>query len=198
MVPQEKHASLFEAMVLNKSIKTLTGSVLISNVAAEVNKLVDQIFKNRVRYQAISSYFPNPIRWYHVGIIHYLECDLDFSKYLGNGQPLNKKTTIVPVGRGPFETFEEGAVDAIRVDKLDQVTDWSIGNTLYILEGFNGYGYSKFHDCNSPYLYSGSNQYTAGKYVKDGLYNKNTVSAQIGAALLLKEILKRLSDQPGH
>lgn len=188
----EKRQALYDGMVIHKNIVDSKGRILLANIPAIVKAKVDTIFSNKQRYVNISTKFANPIKWYHVAFLHVMECDLNFNCYLGNGQPLNKKTTIVPIGRGPFSTFELGAIDAIKLDGLDKVQDWSIGNTLYILEGFNGYGYSKFHETNSPYLFSGSNQYVSGKYVSDGKYDKNAVSQQIGIALLMKELLSRL------
>lgn len=180
-------------MVAKKSITSLSGNVLVASVAGEVDYLANRIMAHRARYQNVSGTFANPIRWYHVAVIHYLECSLNFNKYLGNGQSLYRKTTIVPKDRGPFKDFEDGAIDAIRLQGLDKITDWNIGNTLYLLEGYNGYGYSKYRGINSPYLYSGSNHYEKGKYVSDGKYDANAVSTQIGCALLLKEIFQRLN-----
>ena len=56
------------------------------------------------------------------------ESGADFSTYLGNGEPLTRRTRIVPKGRGPFKTWEDGAVDALRFDSLDDVLaeDWTI------------------------------------------------------------------------
>ena len=58
-------------------------------------------------------------------------------------------TTIVPKGRGWFPNFTTGAIDAIDLAGIDKVTDWSIGNVLYILEGYNGFGYEKYHNIPS-------------------------------------------------
>lgn len=193
MTPQQKHTELWKSMVIKDRVVSEKDAVTVADVPAMVKQLVDKIMAKRDRYQAVSGTFKNPIRWYHVAIIHNLECSLDFTKYLGNGQSLYQKTTIVPIGRGPFKDFEEGAIDALRLQKLDLEMDWSIGNTLYLLEGYNGYGYSRYRGINSPYLYSGSNHYQKGKYVSDGNYDSNAVSAQIGAALLLKEIATRLN-----
>lgn len=192
LTPQENHTVLWNTLIINQRITSPTGRVLIINVPFLLDRLVLKILADRARYQSVSGQFKNPIRWYHIAIIHYLECSLDFTRYLGNGQPLNRVTTIVPKGRGPFASFEAGAIDAIRLKGLDKITDWSIGNTLYLFEGYNGYGYSKYQHTNSPYLYSGSNHYKAGKYVKDGVFDKNAVSTQIGAALILKTIFHRL------
>lgn len=193
LTAQDQRAFLYRTMVEKDNIRDLKGRVLVSDVDSHVFKITNKIFSNRAAYQSISGVFPNPIRWYHVAMIHQMEGSLDFNTYLGNGQRFNRKTTIVPKGRGPFRTFKEGAIDAIKYDKLNLVYDWGIGNTLFILEGFNGYGYTKYKGINSPYIWSGSNHYTAGYYVDDGVYDKNTVSQQIGIALIYKEILKRLS-----
>lgn len=190
--PQQKADFLYNTMSIKKSIVDLNGKVLVSDVSAVINKKVNLMLSNMDRYNAIARKFPNPIKGYHIALIHEMEANQDFSRYLGNGQPWNKKTTIVPIGRGPFKSFEEGAVDAIIYDKLDKVKEWTIGNTLYLLEGFNGYGYSLYRGINSPYLWSGSNHYTAGKYVSDGKYSATAVSNQIGIALLMKTLLSRI------
>lgn len=181
-------AQLYNTMVIKPNIKALNGQILLNNVPKIVEGKVAQMLQNKQRYQAISRQYSNPLRWYHIAMLHELECTQNFNCYLGNGQPLRQKTTIVPKGRGPFKTFEAGAKDAIELKGLNTVQDWSIGNTLYILESFNGFGYEKYHNTNSPYIFSGSQHYTAGKYTRDGHYNANAVSTQIGIALLLKHL----------
>lgn len=181
-------ASYYNKMVVNKQIEALDGSVLVANVPATVNAKVCTMLANKARYRAVSRQFKTPIRWYHIALLHEMEGEQNFNTYLGNGQVLSRKTTIVPIGRGPFKTFEEGAVDAIVQSMLDLVTDWSVGNTLYKLEGFNGYGYEDYHSQPSPYIFSGSNIYTKGKYDSDGKFNANSVSSQIGIALLYKHL----------
>ena len=60
---------------------------------------------------------------------------------------------------------------------------------LYKLEAYNGWGYRDHHpDVNSPYLWSFSNHYKSGKYVADGTFSATAVSAQCGAAVLLKRL----------
>lgn len=193
MTAQQNHTVLWNTLIVKDIVTTQDGKPLIPDVPLAVNRIADTMMSNEYRYQLVSGRFANPIRWYHIAVIHYLECSLNFNRYLGNGQSLYRKTTIVPKGRGPFNNFEDGAIDAIKLTGLHKVEDWSIGNTLYILEGYNGYGYRQYHNTNSPYLYSGSNHYAKGKYVSDGRYDANAVSGQIGAALLLKTIEKRLN-----
>lgn len=183
---------LYDTMVINKNI-TKGKLVLVANVPAVVDRKVGTIIANKYRYVEVAHRFVNPgLKWWLVALIHEMECSQNFNCYLGNGQPLNKKTTIVPVGRGPFESFADGAVDALTLQGADRITDWSIDNVLYFLEGYNGYGYTKYHNINSPYLWSGSNHYSCGKYVSDGKYDPSAVSHQIGIALLMKRLLSRL------
>lgn len=184
----QKRALLFKSMVIKQNIVDLKGNVLVSNVPSKIQNRVNLMIANKQRYIKIATKFANPIKWYHIALIAEMECSQNFNCYLGNGQIISRKTTIVPKGRGPFSSFELGAIDAIRLDKLDKVLDWSIGNTLFILEGFNGYGYSLYKGINSPYLWSGSNNYVSGKYIADGVYSKTAVSNQIGIALLIKRL----------
>ena len=186
---QQNRERLFKSMTVNQNIVDLKGNILVSNIPFQVDAIARAIIANRAIYQSVSGVFPNPIKWFHIGLIHKMEGNLNFNTYLGNGQVLSKVTTKVPKGRGPFPSFKAGAVDAIKLDKLNLVQDWSIGNTLYILEGFNGYGYSKYKGINSPYLFSGSNQYVSGYYPDDSVYSKTTVSQQIGIALIYKRMI---------
>lgn len=188
--PQQKRARLFETMTINTNIVDLKGRILVANVPRKIDEIVSIMVKNKKTYQDVSGTWATPIRWFHIALIHRMEGNLNFNTYLGNGQILDRKTTIVPKGRGPFSSFKAGAIDAIELKKLDLVKDWSIGNTLYILEGFNGYGYSDWKGINSPYLFSGSNQYTSGYYVADSVYSSTTVSQQIGIALIYKKLLE--------
>ena len=68
------------------------------------------MYKYRDRYQTVSGKYKTAIRWYDIALIYKLESDEprigkvpSFSFYLGNGQPFNKKTTIVPINRGPLK-----------------------------------------------------------------------------------------------
>lgn len=158
----------------------------------EIDKLVEKMASNKARYQAVGD--PLNIPWYVIAIIHCMEASLRFDTHLHNGDPLTKRTVQVPAGRpktgNPPFTWEFSANDALVFDKLNLWTNWEIAGILYKLELFNGLGYYR-QGINSPYLWSYSNHYTKGKYVKDGKYDPNAVSKQCGAAVLLR----RLSEQ---
>jgi lysozyme family protein len=138
----------------------------------------------------------NQIPWYFIACAHYLECSFDFKRHLHNGDPLSGYTVRVPanrpkVGHGPPFTFEESAVDALKLMKLNEISNWNLPTVLRKLEAYNGFGYYKYHSINSPYLWSFSNQYSKGKYVADGKFDAKAVSQQMGAAVILKRMEQR-------
>lgn len=132
------------------------------------------------------------VPWWMVACILWRESDLRLDRYLGNGQPLNKRTTVVPIGRGPFPTFLAGAIDAISLQKFAGIAraDWTIERVLFWLEAFNGLGYYA-HDVNDPYLWSWTTKYgppeeRAGKYVADRQFSATEIDQQGGCAAVLK------------
>ncbi len=99
------------------------------------------------------------------------------------------RTALVPKGRGPFDSWEAGAVDALALDGLDQVKTWSPERACFEIEKFNGFGYRK-RGVRSPYLWSFSNHYAHGKYVTDGRFSSTHVDEQCGAIPILKAIME--------
>ena len=166
-------------------------SLIRPNRRAAVNQLVQRMTANKGRYQKVGKALGVP--WYVVAIIHSLEASGDFSRHLHNGDPLTARTVHVPAGRPaagkpPF-TWEQSAIDALRLRGLDRWKDWSVPGTLFQLEGYNGFGYRDHHpNVPSPYLWSFTNHYTKGKYVADGRFSATAISQQCGAAPLLKAL----------
>lgn len=152
--------------------------------------VADRLLFNKPRYEAVSKALKEKgyeIPWEFIAVTHQRESSGDFTTYLGNGQKLNKKTTIVPKGRGPFSSWEEGAIDALvyAPPYAAKNKDWTIGGTLTKLEEYNGLGYARMNK-PSPYLWAGTDQYEKGKYVADGEYDPNHVDTQLGCAGLLR------------
>ena len=86
-----------------------------------------------------------------------MESSLNFKRHLHNGDPLTARTVHVPSGRprqgDPPFTWEQSAADALTLRNLGPRTDWSLSGTLYALEGYNGWGYRRYHpEVFSPYL----------------------------------------------
>jgi lysozyme family protein len=129
------------------------------------------------------------VPWYLIAVLHRRESDADFRTYLGNGDRLNRRTTHVPRGRGPFPTFQAGAKDALHLDGLDSVKDWRLEKVLYYCELFNGAGYS-LRGLPSPYVWGGSNIQRPGKYVSDGVWSSSAWDGQPGCAPILQIIAK--------
>lgn len=153
---------------------------------------IDKILANRDKYDTVSKRAGVP--WYFIAIVHTMEGGGKFNTHLHNGDPLTAKTVQVPKGRplngNPPFTWEDSAFDALQLRKLDKITNWSIPELLYQLEGYNGFGY-RVKGINSPYLWSFTNQYTKGKYTADGIYDSNAVSKQVGAAAFLRRMAER-------
>lgn len=130
------------------------------------------------------------VPWWLVALLHRRESDADFKTYLGNGEPLDRKTRIVPKGRGPFASFFAGALDALHIDGLDAIKDWRLEKALYYCELFNGVGYSN-RGLPSPYIWGGTNIQKPGKYIADGKWNGRAIDTQPGCAPILQAIMER-------
>ena len=138
----------------------------------------------KARYEAVSG--ATKVPWYVIAVIHEREASQKWNTQLGQGDPLDRVSVHVPAGRGPFKTWEDGAYDALVncAPYAARNQDWSVGGLLTILELYNGLGYFA-HGAPSPYVWSGTDQYHSGKYVRDGVFDPNVVDAQLGCAGLL-------------
>lgn len=161
---------------------------------SKVDAIVDGVIENKTRYDTVARQLGIP--WYFIAAIHNLESSRRFSRHLHNGDRLSARTRNVPAGRpaqgNPPFTWEESAQDALRLRNLHTNNDWSLGRLLYELEGYNGWGYRKFHShVLSPYMWSFSNHYHRGKYVADGRWSDTAVSKQCGGAVLIRRLEER-------
>ncbi|HEX9282039.1 MAG TPA: hypothetical protein VF878_06175 [Candidatus Udaeobacter sp.] len=155
----------------------------------EVEGVVQRILHFKNLYAPIAA--QSTVPWYVIAVIHNMECGLDFTKHLHNGDSLKRRTVNEPEGRpktgqAPF-TFGVSALDALEYDGFTAWSNWSIGGICYKLEGYNGWGY-RAQKINSPYLWSYSNLYTSGKYIADKKWSKTAVSRQCGAAVILRRM----------
>lgn len=142
----------------------------------------------REKYQSVSA--KTGVPWPIIAVIHERECSQDWSGSLAQGDPWDKVSIHVPAGRGPFASWEDAAVDALVncPPHAARNTDWSIGSALTKLEEYNGLGYAA-RGQPSPYVWSGTNQYKSGKYVRDGAYDPDVVDSQLGCAGLLMAMI---------
>lgn len=177
------------------AVRTVTNMAMLEKMdvnpsrVTELNTLVHKIVKNRARYEVVQKALGVP--WYIVGAIHYREASLNFNKHLHNGDPLTKRTVNVPKGRPvqgqpPF-SWEESAIDALGDRPFKK--DMGISAMMDMLEEYNGKGYFN-KGLPSPYLWSWTDQYIKGKYVKDGKFDPNFVDQQCGVMPLVIALKK--------
>lgn len=152
------------------------------------------IFAAEDRYKKIER--ATGVPWFFIGALHMRESSCNFDGVLHNGQRIigrGKKTTIEPKGRGPFSTWEEAAIDALKLKNLHKITEWDIARIAYHAELFNGLGYTN-RGVNSPYLWAGSNIEQRGKYVRDHVWDKDFDDPQIGVMTVIKRICQLRPD----
>lgn len=184
---QEHYQQLWDTMVI-KPEKMPT-----------VNWYIKKIKEGEARYKEVEA--ETKVPWQVIGAKHLLEGAGDFKRVLHNGESLSSVnrygTRLVPKGRGKGLNWdwEDAAIDALRIKK--QPMEWSIVNTLHYAERFNGLSYLWNRSGkmpHSPYLWSFSNHYTKGKFVRDHVYDDSAVSKQCGLAVILK-VMGYIPDQ---
>lgn len=172
--------------------------------AGALNATVRRLFDNRIRFAAVADEFPG-MPWFFVAIIFAMECNpppRGFSEHLHNGDKLTKRTVLVPKGRpaadpvagkGKPYSWEESAIDALRLKGLQNVRSWTVERMLFEWERYNGWGYRP-RGVPSAYLWSYTTVYSRGKYIADGVWSSTAVSGQAGAVAMLKTML---AQEPG-
>ncbi len=138
----------------------------------------------KARYQAVSA--KTGVPWAFIAVAHERESSQNWAGSLAQGDAWNKVSVHVPAGRGPFNSWEDAAVDALVncSPRAARNADWTIGGMLTMLEQYNGLGYAS-RGRPSPYIWSGTDQYASGKYIADGVYDPSEVDQQLGCAGLL-------------
>jgi lysozyme family protein len=165
----------------------------LHEVTAVATRLVEA--KAKARYQEIEK--ATGVPWFIVAVIHEREASQDFTKQLGQGDPLGEKSTHRPRGMGPYfnhptdpplqDAFYRGAVDALTNSApfAARWIDWTPSGSLTLLILYNGTGYEDFHHMISPYLWGATDQQMRGKYVADGKFDPTVMDQQIGCAAML-------------
>jgi lysozyme family protein len=151
-----------------------------------IDRIARKLIASKPRYRSVAEQTGVP--WAAIALIHQMECGGDWRLSLAQGDPWNKVSTHVPKGRGPFDSWEAAAIDALSIDGTDRVRSWNIERLCYELEKYNGFG-SRRKGIHTPYLWSASNHYGRGKYVADHVWDGNAVSGQVGAMPLLARMM---------
>lgn len=170
--------------------KLYSEAVIQKTFQAQVKKFVARANAHFSKYDAVGSIIGCP--WFFIAAVHMRESSTNVTTCLHNGDPLPGPTTHVPIGRGPFATWEEAAVDALKLRRINEVRDWSLGRLFFELEAYNGFGYrigrgrQTTPTNTSPYIFSGTQFYEKGKYASDGIFDAELVDAQVGCMAFIK------------
>lgn len=150
----------------------------------EFARVCDRLIKGKPRYKAVEK--STGVPWFVIAVAHEREASGSWDANLAQGDPWDEVSRHVPAGRGPFNSWEDAAVDALTKCKpyAAKWKDWSAGGALTLLEQYNGLGYAG-RGIPSPYIWSGTDQYVKGKYVADGVFDPNVVDKQLGCAGLI-------------
>lgn len=145
----------------------------------------ERLLSFRSLYDAAAA--ESQVPWYVIGALDYREEDFAHSGYLGNGDPLDRVTTHVPKGRGPFPDWSAGAADALSLGGWNVLppgaTRWDIVTVLQKCERWNGMGYAE-RGLRTPYVWAGTNKQQRGKYLSDGHFDVQAWDTQLGCAAL--------------
>lgn len=178
-----------------------------------VDFILDKLVPGIDQYQRVAKAMGNGIPFWFILGCHAMEAGAyqrPFSFHLHCGDPLTARTFHVPKGRpkanpgggtqppsaaNPY-SWEESAIDALRLMGYGNVKDWSIGNCLWLWEKFNGLGY-RGKGVNTPYVWSYTTHYgdgkNVGKYIADGPkgWDPKAISKQPGTAAFLLRMIER-------
>jgi lysozyme family protein len=160
--------------------------------------VAQRLVASKARYQIVST---TGVPWAVIAVIHERESSQSWKASLAQGDPWDRVSIHVPRGRGPFQSWEAAACDALIncAPYAAKNTDWTVGGALVILEEYNGLGYEhgpvdakghRYPPQASPYNWAGTDQYTKGKYIADGHFDPDAVDHQLGCAGLLKAMIK--------
>jgi len=178
----------------SENYQTLWDTMEVSDDwASKATYIAKKIVTGQSKYAAAVA--GTQIPWWFVGVAHSMESGLDFTTHLYNGDPLTDRTVHHPPGRpaviqGLPIDWIYSAKDSLRYERLDKVTDWSLPSVLFHWHRYNGISneYKKRH-IPTPYLWSGTQHYVKGRYTSDHEFNPQSVSKQVGAAVLLRALI---------
>lgn len=163
---------------------------LLPSRVVEMDFAAKKIIAGKTVYQTVERHTGVP--WAFVGVLHWREASCDFAGVLHNGEKIlgtGHLTRLEPKGRGPFVTWVDSALDALAIKGYRVGTpDWTVERALFEGERFNGFGY-RYRGLPSAYLWSGSDQYKGGKFVRDGQFDASVQDKQTGIAPLMARLL---------
>ncbi|HKD44697.1 MAG TPA: hypothetical protein VKD24_03500 [Candidatus Angelobacter sp.] len=167
---------------------------IVNSKISAANLAAGRISSNADRYRTVEK--ATGVPWFFVGCIHMREADLNFKGCLANGEEIigtGRKTTLVPKGLGPYATWEDSAIDALKHEGFLGISPWDAPRCLWGAEVYNGLGYVN-RGVNSPYVWSWTNLQQSGKFTADGKFDSAAWDTQPGVAALMMALAHNLSD----
>lgn len=174
--------------VLRDEYSQLLAAMVVKPEAAHaIDEVAQRILKSRARFDLVTAAIGVPVVF--SGPSFEREADLNFNLSPAQGDPWRQVSRHVPKNRGPFKSWQDAAVDAYRLNGLDQVggANWNWELVCFYFETFNGFGYRDFHHMHSPYLWAGTNIQTIGKYTADGKFAQEW-DTQLGAVPVARRL----------
>jgi lysozyme family protein len=169
----------------------LSGVKIMPNRRDEVSRACVRLLQNRSVYAEVGQRARVPTAL--LMALNYREDSGRLDCYLGNGQPLNHRTTIVPIGRGPFPNWVAGALDALHLDGLDKVADlpggWTWARLCFEAELWNGFGY-RARGIPSPYVFGATNAQRPGKFPRDHVFDPTMMDPQLGVVAIILGLIE--------
>lgn len=150
------------------------GMVVHAGAKPMIARAVNRILANRAAYERLAAATGAP--WWWIGAIHNMEGANDMRARIRDGKRL-------PSGAD----WHADALATLR-EQIGAWRDWSMPGALWMAERYNGLGYRR-HAVATPYVWSGTPYYTAGKFVRDGVYDPSHVSKQVGVAPVTRALL---------
>jgi lysozyme family protein len=155
---------------------------------ADAARFRQHFTQNRARYDDVSRRTNMPPEL--IAALHWRESNGNFNTYMHQGDPLGRPAVNVPRNIPVFHRWEDSAVHALGMKQNHQqalgltrdnrdMASWASYSEIY-----NGLGYHN-RGMPSPYVYSGTNRYDRGKYVRDGVFDPNTRDRQNGVMALV-------------
>jgi lysozyme family protein/peptidoglycan hydrolase-like protein with peptidoglycan-binding domain len=155
--------------------------------------------KNQARYEAVAAKTSIPAKL--IAALHFRESSGSFSTYLHQGDPLGKPAVNWPSNIPVFYVWEDAAVHAlnmkasIRKDLGLDANTTDMATIATFAEYYNGLGYHNKGKA-SPYVYSGTDQYDKGKYVRDSVYDAKVKDQQLGVLAMVKLLNDKQGTKP--
>lgn len=154
---------------------------------------------NAERYAAVAAQTGVPPQL--IAALHYRESSMKFDTYLHQGDKLGKKAVNHPNNIPIMHDWETAAIHALNQKKgirdelnMDEHTTDPAALATYA-ERYNGLGYHN-RGKESPYVYSGTDVYKGGKYVRDGVYNSKVWDQQPGVMALMASLQDENGELP--